>query len=96
MSKTKTIFKTCPKINNRLRYYRKLKGYTQRDVAKILIVNQSDISNWEQGLKYPGTKNLLKLSIAFSRFPNSLYEDLYWDLTYEIRKRETKLGYAKL
>ncbi|MDD5618685.1 MAG: helix-turn-helix transcriptional regulator, partial [Candidatus Omnitrophica bacterium] len=66
--KTRIILNKSRRINNRLRYYRKLKGYTQSDVAKILLLNQSDISNWEQGLKYPGTKNLLKLSIAYSRF----------------------------
>ncbi len=93
MTKTKTqiILKRFPKIDNRLRHYRKLKGYTQSEVAKILDVNQGNISNWEQGIKYPGLVNALKLSILYRRFLAQLFEIQYLELCQGIRDREDKL-----
>lgn len=95
-TKSNTKIKKNPKINNRLRYYRRLKEYTQKQIPKLINIDASEISKWEKGIKYPNLKNLLKLSIVYRRFPNSLYEDLYWELAYEIRQKEIKLGFTKL
>ncbi len=97
MPKTNNKIKTKrPKINNRLRYYRRLKGYTQKEVANLINSDASEISRWEKETKYPNLRNLLKLSVVYRRLPNSLYDDLYWDLVYEIRQKEIKLGLAKI
>ena len=97
MPKTNNKTKTKkPKINNRLRYYRRLKGYTQKEVSSLINTDTSEISKWEREIKCPNLKNLLKLSVVYCRLPNSLYDDLYWDLAYEIRQKEIKLGLAKI
>ena len=97
MYNTKIKTKTKkPKINNRLRYYRRLKGYTQKEVAELINIDTSEVCKWEREIKYPNLKNLLKLSVVYRRLPNSLYDDLYWDLVYEIRQKEIKLGLTKI
>lgn len=91
MLKSKT--KSLPNISNRLRHYRKLKRYTQADVAKILNIKPCQVSAWETGIKYPNLTNALKLSILYRRFLLQLFEILYWELFQEIRTRENKLDY---
>ena len=46
-----------------LREQRKLKGYTQKDVAKALGVKQNAVSQWEKGDRKPTIVNLKKLAV---------------------------------
>jgi transcriptional regulator with XRE-family HTH domain len=67
---------------NRLRKYRKMQGYSQKDVAKILGYKRTArISLWEKGLSIPSVKNLIRLSILY----NVLADQLYIELREEFR-----------
>jgi transcriptional regulator with XRE-family HTH domain len=78
----------APNSNN-LKRYRRLMGYTQKDVAVLLGLKSSNrISNWEQGKAVPNIVNLIDLSILYSTLPAELYSDLY-------KARRAKIWSAK-
>jgi transcriptional regulator with XRE-family HTH domain len=61
-------------IPNRLRKYRILAGYSQKDVAHILgMKSTSRISKWEQGTALPSLEYLFKLSILYRVLCDELY-----------------------
>lgn len=79
-------------ILNSLKKHRKLMGYKQQDVAKILSLHDtSQICRWEKGLSLPNTINLLKLSILYRTFPNELYFNLLIGLRHEVIEMENFL-----
>lgn len=48
---------------NRLRELRLENGYkSQQDLAKVLFVNQTAVSQWERGITIPTAQTLIKLS----------------------------------
>lgn len=47
-----------------LRKLRKEKGLTQGDLAKMIHVDQTAISQWERGVTQPRLKNSLQLAEA--------------------------------
>lgn len=53
-------------MNNNIRTLRKRCGMTQVELAKIVNVNQSAISLWEQGLTKPVRKYVKPLADALS------------------------------
>lgn len=70
-------------IPNRLRKYRRLAGYKQKDVAQILNLRCTNrLSRWEQGRSLPSLSNVLKLSALYK----TLVEELYSELLKENRK----------
>lgn len=80
------------RIPNRLRWYRRMSGYSQGDVAAILgLVNKARISLWENGIAYPGIENLLKLSIVYKTLPSELYSDLYKKLLGDVFEGKRRL-----
>ncbi len=75
-----TVYK---KIPNRLRKHRRIIGYTQKQVAQRLkLKGVGRISQWENGARFPGIRNLIKLSILY----RTLVDELYYDLREVIRK----------
>ena len=65
------------RIPNSLKKYRRLTGYSQKQVAKVLGLKQSScISQWEKGMSLPGAKQLFRLSFLYKTLPNHLYHDL--------------------
>ncbi|KAF0425375.1 helix-turn-helix domain-containing protein [Pediococcus acidilactici] len=48
-------------FNTRLKSVRKLKHFTQLDLAKRLDVSKGTISAYEQGLSYPSLETLVKI-----------------------------------
>lgn len=46
---------------SRFKELRTQKGYSQRDLAELLGVNQTAISQWERGVTFPSSSMLLKL-----------------------------------
>jgi len=76
-------------IPNRLRKHRRLRGYSQRDVAHLLgLKNANRISKWERGCSAPDFLNFIKLSILYRTIPYDLYFDLYQELKNELTARE--------
>lgn len=72
-------------IPNHLRKYRKMAGYKQTEVAKLLGLKSTNrLSRWEHGLSMPSVKNLLLLSILYCTLPNQLYSELAAQLKQQI------------
>ena len=71
------------KIPNRLRKYRRIMGYSQKQVATLLhLKGTSRISEWESGVRFPSTRNLIKLSLLY----HTLVESLYFDIREAFRQ----------
>jgi transcriptional regulator with XRE-family HTH domain len=49
-------------FGNKFKQLRKLNGLTQKQVADILMIKQSNISDWENNVSRPEYENLIKLS----------------------------------
>lgn len=52
-------------IMNKIKELRTSKGYNQIQLAQILEVSQTSVSNWESGKYLPETDKLLKMSEIF-------------------------------
>ncbi len=75
---------------NRLRKFRRMHGYTQKEVNTLLgIQGQSRISRWERGESLPDTINLFKLCILYGTLPNELYFEVYKKLQPNMARRKT-------
>ncbi|MES1053352.1 helix-turn-helix domain-containing protein [Bacillus thuringiensis] len=72
-----------------LKFLRKSNKLTQKQLAMILEVNQSSISEWEKGLKEPATFGIVK--IIADLFKVTVDDLFFTDLTLE----KTKIADAK-
>jgi transcriptional regulator with XRE-family HTH domain len=81
-----------PIFNNRLRRYRKARGLSQVDTARILgLKSAARISRWEQGHCLPTMVNLFKLAALYRTLVDALYIDQLRAIRDEIRARESRL-----
>jgi len=63
---------------NRLKKYRRIAGYSQKKVAKLLgLSDTSMLSRWEHGCSAPKLEQLFKLSRLYNAFPQELYCELW-------------------
>lgn len=53
-------------IGQNIRKYRELRKYTQKELADILKLNSTRVSNWEQGQNNPPADMLSKICIALN------------------------------
>ena len=60
-------------FGDRIRDARKAAGLTQRQLADILGVSNTSISNWEKGLSRPDADMIQKLCFCLSLEPNYFY-----------------------
>jgi transcriptional regulator with XRE-family HTH domain len=75
---------------NHLLHYRKRRGLTQLEVARLLgWKNIKAISKMESGKAQPSVTTALKLSAVYRVPVEFLYRDLYLQLRSEIREKET-------
>lgn len=78
-------------IQNHLRRYRKLKGLTQTEVAKILGFKTSDrISLWERGICLPNLINCIKLAALYNTMIDALYMDFVREMRAEMFRKTQK------
>lgn len=74
-------------IPNSLRSYRKDRGLSQRDVARLLGMSSSTIiSRWERGRSLPSPINLFRLAAIYSTMVDALYRDLAQIIRKELKK----------
>jgi transcriptional regulator with XRE-family HTH domain len=65
------------RIPNSLRKYRKISGYTQKQVAERMgVKNAGMISKWENGTRFPDYLNILRLAALYSCLSEALFFDL--------------------
>lgn len=74
-------------ITNRLRRYRRDRGFSQRTVARLLhLESTSMISRWEQGRSLPSTMNLFRLAAVYCTLVDSLYQDFIRSVRSKLRQ----------
>ncbi len=79
-------------IPNSLRKFRKMSGYTQKQVAFFLRVeNAGMISRWEKGSRFPSPVNIFRLAALYHTMADALYFDLILSVRKEIQARRDEL-----
>lgn len=77
---------------NLLRKYRKVRGLTEKDVARLLnLKSPSRISRWEKGACLPSLVNAFRLARLYRVMVDALFTDLADSLKEDIRKQENEL-----
>ena len=61
-------------LQDRIRLLRKLKGYSQQQMASIINLTQGAISQWENGLTTPSADQLISLADVFGISVDDLLE----------------------
>lgn len=61
-------------IGSRIRKYREERGLNQKQLAQIIGVSNSRISNWEQGLNRPDADILVSICRALKVSPSQLLD----------------------
>lgn len=70
---------------NRLKKYRRYFSFSQKEVAKLLGLNDtSPLSRWEKGLVFPNISYLFRLCRIYKTMPQELYAELWENVTKEI------------
>lgn len=59
-------------FGERLRYFRKQNGYTQVELAEILGIKQSSVSDWENDVSRPEYENLIALAKLYDETVDAL------------------------
>ncbi len=57
----------------KLKEYRQLNNYSQRDMAKLLKITQASYWRWENGETIPNASQILTLCKIFEITPNDLF-----------------------
>jgi len=82
-------YKTIP---NCLRKFRKMSGYSQKQVAFFLgVENAGMISRWEKGSRFPSPVNIFRLAALYHTMADALYFDLVRVVRREIQDRRNEL-----
>ena len=61
-------------IGSRIRKYREQSGLSQKDLAKLIGVSNSRVSNWEQGINRPDADIIANICRALSVSPSELLD----------------------
>lgn len=87
------------RIPNLLRRYRKARGLSQRQAARILGVGSTSmISRWEKGISLPNALNVFKLAALYRTMADPMFPNLTRMLREKLLKREEEIlrpKYAK-
>ena len=80
-----------PKFNQ-LRKYRKARGLSQVEAARILgLKSTARLSRWENGSCMPTAMNMLWLAATYHTLTDALYIDVLREMRREIRRREEQV-----
>ena len=61
-------------IGNRIRKYREIRGLNQKELAQLIGVSNSRVSNWEQGINRPDADILADICRALNVSPSELLD----------------------
>ena len=80
------------RIPNKLKKCRRITGYSQTEVAKLLGLNKTvNISRWETGLSLPSTIHLIQLCVLYKTNPEYLYREFWKESGNKIKALEKNL-----
>jgi transcriptional regulator with XRE-family HTH domain len=74
-------------IGANIRRFREARSLVQKDLAEMIGKNKNTISNWELGLRDPGSDNIKKIAAALEISPSELIghnEGVLQDSTFEV------------
>ena len=93
MKEEKIDYKNIP---NSLRKFRKMSGYSQKQVAFFLgVQNAGMISRWEKGSRFPSPVNIFRLAALYHTMADALYFNLLRVVRREIQARRDELETRK-
>lgn len=81
-------------LNEKLRQYRKARGWTQDDLAERSGFSRSSIINWESGKRAPRSVDIDKLAIVLGVQPRNLIDDAP-DIVNDVIRKENKYAIFK-
>jgi len=61
-------------IGNRIRKYREIRKLSQKELAQLINVSNSRVSNWEQGINRPDVDILADICMALNVSPSELLD----------------------
>lgn len=67
-------------FGNRLKKFRKKKGFTQKEISMKLGAEISTYANWEQGRRSPGIYDIWNITQELEISANDLFEGLLEDM----------------
>ena len=70
-----------------LRLARRKAGYTQRDIAHLLAIQQSNVSALEHGRVLPSIEEIVSLSLVYGRSFESLFAQVMKEARQTLRER---------
>jgi transcriptional regulator with XRE-family HTH domain len=77
---------------NRLRKYRRLFCFSQKQVAIMLgLTDTSPLSRWEKGISLPNLVYLFRLARIYKTMPSEMYFELWQNVSKEIGAKENDL-----
>lgn len=76
------------KFNEKLKYLREAKGFTQDEIASKLSIARQSVSKWEQGINEPDFDTLKKLCVILDCSIEELIDDDKEIVTSKEEKRE--------
>ena len=80
-------------IGSRIRYFRELRRLNQKELANLIGVSNSRVSNWEQGINRPDADTLVLLCQALDVSANDLL-DLHDSTPGQLSPDEQRIGRA--
>jgi transcriptional regulator with XRE-family HTH domain len=76
-------------IPNRLKMHRKMMGYKQKQVARLLgLYSTSPLSEWENGITIPSSRYLIKLSVLYRTHVHELYPEYVQEVRESLHSKE--------
>lgn len=83
-------------IGSRIRYYREIRGLNQKELARLIGVSNSRVSNWEQGINRPDADILVLLCKALEISADELLDMNTTVMQLSREERELVMNYRKL
>ena len=80
-------------IGSRIRRYREERGLSQKQLAELIGVKNSRVSNWEQGLNRPDADILAALCRALQVSPSELLDVRLVDDELNAQERKIIMAY---
>lgn len=80
-------------IGSRIRRYREERGLSQKQLAELIGVKNSRVSNWEQGLNRPDADILAALCRALQVSPSELLDVRLVDDELNAQERKVIMAY---
>lgn len=73
---------------NQLRTVRRLSGYRQKEVARIIQVDPALLCRWENGIAVPTAEQLFKLSVLYNKTPDELLPEDFKAAVRSVKARK--------